>query len=137
MTQTSTKPYMMRAIFEWCVDNGFTPYLVARVDAATTVPMQFVRDGQIVLNISYEATNAMKMDNESVRFNARFGGVAREIFIPVENVIAIYAHENGQGMVFEAHEQDAPGKPEAPGTSSGDSPEPPKKGGPPTLTRIK
>ena len=128
---------MMRAIFEWCVDNGFTPYLVARVDAAATVPMQFVRDGQIVLNISYEATNGLKMDNESVLFNARFGGVAREIFIPVENVVAIYAHENGQGMVFEAPEQGAPGKPSASSTSSGDGPEPPKKGGPPTLTRIK
>lgn len=138
MTQVSTKPYLLRAIFEWCVDNGFTPYIVVAVDASTTVPMQFVRDGQIVLNISYEATSGLHMDNDSIRFKARFGGVARDIFIPVDNVLAIYANENGQGMMFEAAAPVAGGRaePEAepPG---GNEPEPPKKGGPPTLTRIK
>lgn len=138
MTQVSTKPYLLRAIFEWCVDNGFTPYIVVTVDASTTVPMQFVRDGQIVLNVSYEATSGLHMDNDSIRFKARFGGVARDIFIPVDNVLAIYANENGQGMMFEATAPAAEGRaePEAepPG---GHEPEPPKKGGPPTLTRIK
>jgi stringent starvation protein B len=137
MTQISTKPYMLRAIFEWCVDNGFTPYLAAKVDAATTVPMQFVHDGQIVLNISYEATNGLKMDNESIRFMARFGGVAREIFVPVENVVAIYANENGQGLVFDLPEPDSAAKPKAATVSPSDEPEPPKKSGPPTLTRVK
>ncbi|QRX84920.1 ClpXP protease specificity-enhancing factor [Glaciimonas sp. PAMC28666] len=169
MSETSTKPYLLRAIYEWCTDNGFTPYLAAKVDANTRVPQQFVKNGEIVLNISFEATSSLKMDNEFVNFNARFGGVSREISVPVENVIAIYARENGQGMAFEVtktaeqkpskpDEQNAPTKSPAtagfpalasvpsPGTSSGDKangedpekdPEPPKKGGRPTLTRIK
>ena len=138
MTQVSTKPYLLRAIFEWCVDNGFTPYIVVTVDASTTVPMQFVRDGQIVLNISYEATSGLHMDNDSIRFKARFGGVARDIFIPVDNVLAIYANENGQGMMFETTAPAAEGRAEPDAEPhGGNEPEPPKKGGPPTLTRIK
>ena len=142
MTQISTKPYMLRAIFEWCVDNGYTPYLVAKVDAGTTVPMQFVRDGQIVLNISYEATSGLKMDNESIRFKARFGGVARDIFVPVDNVAAIYASENGQGMVFDVDEQPEPElelepKEEPAPAPSAEEQKPPRRSGPPTLTRIK
>lgn len=138
MTQVSTKPYLLRAIFEWCVDNGFTPYVVVTVDASTTVPMQFVRDGQIVLNISYGATSGLHIDNDSIRFKARFGGVARDIFIPVDNVLAIYANENGQGMMFDATTPTAEGRAEPDDESpGGNEPEPPKKGGPPTLTRIK
>ncbi|MFC5472838.1 ClpXP protease specificity-enhancing factor [Paraherbaspirillum soli] len=102
MSEISTKPYLLRAIYEWCTDNGFTPYMAAKVDAHTRVPMQFVKNGEIVLNISFEATSGLKMDNELVHFNARFGGVSREISVPVTNVIAIYARENGQGMAFEA-----------------------------------
>ncbi|MFJ2986829.1 ClpXP protease specificity-enhancing factor [Collimonas sp. NPDC087041] len=102
MSEISTKPYLLRAIYEWCTDNGYTPYLAARVDAHTRVPMQFVKNGEIVLNISFEATSGLKMDNEFVNFSARFGGVSRDISVPVDNVIAIYARENGQGMAFEA-----------------------------------
>lgn len=103
MSETSTKPYFMRAIYEWCTDNGFTPYISVKVNGAARVPMEFVRNGEIVLNISFGATSGLKMDNEAVSFRARFGGVSREIMVPVANVQAIYASENGQGMAFEAN----------------------------------
>ena len=102
MPEISTKPYLLRAIYEWCTDSGFTPYIAVRVDGRTRVPMEFVRNGEIVLNISFGATSGLKMDNDLIHFNARFGGVSREISVPVENVLAIYANENGQGMAFEA-----------------------------------
>ncbi len=101
MQETSTKPYLLRALYEWCTDNGYTPYIVVSVDASCRVPMEFVKNGEIVLNISFEATGNLKMDNDLIHFKARFGGVAREIEIPVDNVSAIYARENGQGMAFE------------------------------------
>ena len=101
MPDISTKPYMLRAIYEWCTDSGFTPYLAVKVDATTTVPMEYVKKGEIVLNISFGATSGLKMDNEAIRFNARFGGVSRELYVPVHNVLAIYANENGQGMAFD------------------------------------
>ena len=101
MTETSTKPYLLRALYEWCTDNGYTPYIVVSVDSRTRVPMEFVKNGEIVLNISFEATGNLKMDNDFIHFKARFGGVAREIEVPVDNVSAIYARENGQGMAFE------------------------------------
>lgn len=101
MTQDiSTKPYLMRAIYEWCADGGLTPYLAVAVDKDCQVPMDFVRDGEIVLNIGPGATPNLTIDNEWVSFNARFGGVAREIFVPVGAVIGIYAKENGQGLFF-------------------------------------
>ena len=106
MSETSTKPYFMRAIYEWCTDNGFTPYLAVKVFGIAKVPMEFVRNGDIVLNISFGATSGLKMDNDAVTFNARFGGVSREIYVPVANVQAIYASENGQGMAFELDEAD-------------------------------
>lgn len=160
MSEISTKPYLLRAIYEWCTDNGYTPYLAAAVDARTRVPREFVKNGEIVLNISFTATSGLKMENDFIHFNARFGGVSREISIPVENVVAIYARENGQGMAFEVslspepNEADAEEKRSAPALSAvpstqdeasvenaasgsdGDD-EPPKKGGRPTLTRIK
>ena len=101
MSETSTKPYLLRAIYEWCTDNGYTPYLAAMVDAKTRVPREFVKNGEIVLNISFSATSGLKMENDSIHFNARFSGVSREISVPVDNVVAIYARENGQGMAFE------------------------------------
>ncbi len=107
MSEISTKPYLMRAIYEWCGDNGYTPYLAVKVNVATKVPMEFVRNGEIVLNISFGATSGLKMDNEAVSFKARFGGVSRDLYIPVANVMAIYASENGQGMAFEVELDDA------------------------------
>jgi stringent starvation protein B len=107
MSASSTKPYFMRAIYEWCTDNGFTPYLAVKVSGATRVPMEFVRNGEIVLNISFGATSGLKMDNVAVAFNARFGGVSREIYVPVENVRAVYASENGEGMAFEVDTEES------------------------------
>ena len=98
----STKPYLMRAIYEWCVDNGYTPYVSVMVDANTRVPMEYVRDGEIVLNVGPLATNRLHIGNDMVECTARFSGVARELLIPVCTVSAIYARENGQGMSFEA-----------------------------------
>ncbi|MDB5727917.1 MAG: ClpXP protease specificity-enhancing factor [Noviherbaspirillum sp.] len=164
MSEISTKPYLLRAIYEWCTDNGYTPYLAATVDGQTRVPREFVKNGEIVLNISFTATSGLKMDNDFVRFNARFGGVAREISVPVENVVAIYARENGQGMAFEVSRLPARDEDNRADTAEQDKsntnglaavppqeksaahdvsdtvdtdPEPPKKGGRPTLTRIK
>lgn len=163
MSETSTKPYLLRALYEWCTDNGYTPYIVVAVDARTRVPMEFVKNGEIVLNISFEATGNLKMDNELITFKARFGGVARELEIPVDNVSAIYARENGQGMAFEV-KRDDPASPTPParlpnakknparglspvvrqaddgqeGEQGGDDDAPPPKtGGRPRLTRIK
>ena len=169
MAETSTKPYLLRALYEWCTDNGYTPYIVVVVDGGTRVPMEFVKNGEIVLNISFDATSHLKIDNDFVHFRARFGGVSRDIEVPIDNVSAIYARENGQGMAFDvqrdaaakaaktsaskeaaASNQLAPAGPtqlssvpvsEAPAPRSGqaddEEPEPPKKGGRPTLTRIK
>jgi stringent starvation protein B len=97
---TSTKPYMLRAIYEWCTDNGFTPYLAVFVNSQVVVPMQHVKNNEIVLNVSFDATQGLKLDNDAVSFVARFGGVARDIYVPIDNVVAIYARENGQGMAF-------------------------------------
>jgi stringent starvation protein B len=103
MSEISTKPYFLRALYEWCTDNGYTPYIAVKVFGAARVPMEFVRNGDIVLNISFGATSSLKMDNESISFKARFGGVSRDIYVPIENVQAIYASENGQGMAFEVN----------------------------------
>lgn len=158
MQEVSTKPYLLRAIYEWCTDNGYTPHIAVVVDAKTRVPMQFVKNGEIVLNISFDATSGLKMENDSIYFNARFGGVSREIFVPVANVIAIYARENGQGMAFEVtagQQSDAPAEEEHTAPSlvavkdiasddedhdtppDDDLPEPPKKSKKPLLKLIK
>jgi stringent starvation protein B len=97
---TSTKPYLIRAIYEWCSDSGLTPYLAVVVDENCRVPMEFVKDGEIVLNISARATPNLLIDNEWVGFSGRFGGVAREISVPISAVIGIYSKENGQGLFF-------------------------------------
>jgi stringent starvation protein B len=98
----SQQPYFLRALYEWCVDSGLTPYLTVRVDALTRVPQGYVRDGQIVLNVGPNAVRNMHMDNDWVTFSARFGGVSHSIEVPVGNVLAIYAKETGEGMSFEA-----------------------------------
>lgn len=97
---TSTRPYLIRALYEWCSDNGFTPYVAVRVDDSVQVPREYVKDGEIVLNISFDATSALQLGNDFIEFKARFGGKPREILVPVGRVIAIYARENGQGMAF-------------------------------------
>ena len=97
---TSTRPYLIRAIHEWCTDNGFTPYLAVKVDRSVQVPREFVNDGEIVLNVGYDATGGLQLGNEYIEFKARFGGKPRDIMVPVERVQAIYARESGQGMSF-------------------------------------
>ena len=97
---SSTRPYLIRALYEWCTDNGFTPYVAVRVDESVRVPNEYVKDGEIVLNISFDATSSLKLGNEFIEFKARFAGTAREIQVPVSHVLAIYARENGQGMAF-------------------------------------
>jgi stringent starvation protein B len=97
---TSTRPYLIRALHDWCSDNGFTPYIAVYVDARVQVPTEYVKNNEIVLNVGFEATTALKLGNETIEFKARFGGKSREIVVPVDHVIAIYARENGQGMAF-------------------------------------
>jgi stringent starvation protein B len=97
---TSTRPYLIRALYEWCADNGLTPYVAVRVDDTVRVPREYVKDGEIVLNISMDATNALQIGNEYIEFKARFAGVGRDILVPIRQVMAIYARENGQGMAF-------------------------------------
>ena len=97
---TSTRPYLIRALYEWCTDNGFTPYVAVSVDNTVQVPREYVKNNEIVLNIGFDATSSLTLGNEFIEFKARFGGTAREILVPISHVIAIYARENGQGMAF-------------------------------------
>lgn len=130
----STKPYLIRAIHEWCLDQGYTPYLAVSVDARTRVPREHVKDGQIVLNLGPDATHQLVMGNELITFSARFNGVAQALSLPIENIAAIYARENGQGMAFEV----APRAEAATKDAASDDPEP--QAAPsvrPHLTRIK
>ena len=97
---TSTRPYLIRALHDWCTDNGFTPYIAVHVDETVEVPREYVKNNEIVLNVGFEATSGLELGNEFICFKARFGGVARDIAVPVGHVVAIYARENGQGMAF-------------------------------------
>jgi len=160
---TSTRPYLIRALYEWCTDNGLTPYVAVRVDDTVRVPREYVKDGEIVLNISMDATSALKLGNDYIEFKARFAGVARDIMVPLNRVMAIYARESGQGMAFPLDEDeptpmtDEVGAVGAPAESEpaagpaavlssvvpvrdegGDEPEPPRPGGTrPALKRVK
>jgi stringent starvation protein B len=100
LESTSTRPYLIRALYDWCTDNGLTPYVAVLVDDTVQVPREYVKNGEIVLNISFDATSSLKLGNDFIEFKARFAGSAREIMVPVNRVIAIYARENGQGMAF-------------------------------------
>jgi len=132
VAEISTKPYLIRALYEWCADAGYTPQLMVAVDGRTRVPPGFVKDGQIVLNISAGATRNLTLENDWIQFSARFGGVSHEISIPVDRVAAIFARENGQGLHFEP--VDSPEQTPPP-SSPDDSPAPPK--GRPSLKVVK
>lgn len=163
---SSTRPYLIRALYEWCTDNGLTPHLAVRVDGSVQVPPEYVKQGEIVLNISFDATSALKLGDDLIEFKGRFGGVPREIRVPVHQVMAIYARENGQGMSFpigkaDTHEPTAPSLnniagltgsalkrtsnlasvlsvPDQEGTSKAGPIDPPKTKGPrPTLKSVK
>lgn len=131
----STKPYLMRAIYEWCIDQGYTPFLQVQVSERTRVPREYVKDGSIVLNLGPEATHQMMLGNEEITFQARFNGAAFSVQVPVDAVVAIYARENGQGMGFEV--SGSTGSEPAPISPD----EPPSPGTPapsrPILTRVK
>jgi len=157
MPEIPTKPYLLRALYEWCVDNGYTPHLGVKTDARTQVPADHVRNGEITLNISPTAVHRLQMGNELIEFSARFTGVAYQISVPVGNVYALYARETGHGMTFDvdapkpAVQASAEGEPASSSaallpaakkdTAPSDSGEPPKppgaRGGRPTLRRIK
>lgn len=161
---SSTRPYLLRALHDWCTDNGFTPYIAVHVDNRVQVPLEYVKNNEIVLNIGFEATSGLKLGNEFIEFRARFGGAAREIVVPVDHVVAIYARENGQGMAFPApsdtpatdaapaapaapagrglrlaSSEDAPAADGEPADDQGPPPDdtPPPAGGRPALKRIK
>ena len=149
---SSTRPYLIRALYEWCTDNGFTPFIAVSVNESVRVPMEFVKNGEIVLNISYDATSALNIGNDIIEFKGRFGGVARDIMVPVERVLAIYARENGQGMAFPTHAHSDFALPSAEAREAkphilssvsstadddGSAPPRPPSGSRPSLTRVK
>ncbi|MEO8003454.1 MAG: ClpXP protease specificity-enhancing factor [Betaproteobacteria bacterium] len=101
MKEASKTPYLIRAIFEWCCDNGLTPYIAVKVDETTKVPMEYVKNGEIVLNVSPDATRNLKIGNDLLQFSARFAGVSREVSVPIGTVSGIFAKENGQGLSFQ------------------------------------
>ena len=107
----ATRPYLVRALYEWCTDNGFTPYVAVMVDDTVQVPREYVKDGEIVLNVSFDATSSLKLGNDFIEFKARFGGKPRDIMVPMDRVMAIYARENGQGMAFPVNRAERPAQP--------------------------
>ena len=135
MNDPSTKPYLIRAIYEWCADNGLTPYLSVRVDEQTRVPAEHVKNGEIVLNIDANATHNLVLGNDAIRFSARFNGVARDLYVPIAAVSGIYAKENGQGLLFQISPPQGEQAPQ-PAAEAADKPSPPT-GGKPRLHIIK
>ena len=135
MAERSTKPYLIRAIHEWCSDSGLTPYVSVRVDANTRVPAEHVKNGEIVLNLGNDATHRLTIGNDLIQFAARFSGVSRECSIPIEAVTGIFAKENGQGLFFPRES----GADSAAGTPAPDATPPasPTNGGKPKLQVIK
>ena len=132
MADVSTKPYFIRAIYEWCSDCGFTPYLSVKVDDRTRVPVEYVKNGEIVLNVSLNATRNLTINNELIQFSARFNGVSREVSIPVDRVQGIFSRENGQGAFFTVESPAAltvaPSAPVAAGEAEANPPKPPAAG---------
>lgn len=162
MSTVPIKPYLMRAIHEWCSDQGFTPYLVVAVKGKMQVPMEFVKNGEIVLNVSYNATRNLHLGDDYVRFSARFNGTSRDIIVPVGAVVSLFARESGEGMAWEPEVSEglaeeakvsplravpsdepeaapapAPAAPEPVAAAGDDEPEPPPAGGRPRLRVVK
>ena len=140
----STRPYLIRALYDWCSENGFTPYVAVKVDHSVQVPRDYVQGGEIVLNVSMDATSSLKLGNDFIEFKARFGGKPCDIMVPIHRVMAIYARENGQGMAFPVSDDaaapavlsavDVP----TPSSDQGDEPPPPSSPtGRPALKRVK
>lgn len=136
MAEKSTKPYLIRAIHEWCSDSNLTPYLSVKVDANTRVPTEYVKNGEIVLNLAYDATHKLTIGNDRIQFAARFNGVSRECSIPLEAVLGIFARENGQGLFFPSEPVAADADAPAPAVEP-DTPTSPTNGGKPKLQVVK
>ena len=132
MAEKSTKPYLIRAIHEWCTDSGYTPYLSVKVDENTRVPMEFVKNGEIVLNLGYDATHKLTIGNDLVQFSARFSGVSRECSVPMPAVAGIFARENGQGLFFAPESEAGTGV----ASQSAPSPTPDPQTPPPTRPKL-
>ena len=140
MKDVSTTPYLIRGIWEWCVDCGFTPYVAVKVDSATRVPMEYVRNGEIVLNVSPDATRNLKIGNDLIQFSARFNGVSHEVSVPISAVAGIFAKENGQGIAFQTGPGNGGATVVPPGSddpNGGDKPKPPGNNGRPKLQVVK
>jgi stringent starvation protein B len=153
VNEIATKPYLLRALYEWCVDNGYTPHVAVKVDSKTQVPSEYVKNGEITLNVSPSAVHKLQMGNELIEFSARFAGVARQISVPVANVYAVYARETGHGMTFDVDTarpatqavaqaetnapREAPAALPAPAPAASNEPPPKPGGGKPTLRRVK
>jgi stringent starvation protein B len=133
VNETSTKPYLIRAIYDWCTDNGFTPYLSVKVDVNTRVPMSYVKNGEIVLNVSMDAVQNLQLGNEEVSCGGRFGGVAHKIVVPVGAVIGIFAKETGQGLAFQGQES----SPTESGLKGDEPPDEPPSNNKPRLRVVK
>jgi stringent starvation protein B len=140
----STRPYLIRALYEWCSENGFTPYVAVKVDSSVQVPREYVQGGEIVLNVSMDATSSLKLGNDFIEFKARFGGKPRDIMVPIHRVMAIYARENGQGMAFPVSDDEVAGAPILSAVDAqedvvreDDEPVPPSTPPRPALKRIK
>lgn len=126
------RPYLLRAMHEWMIDNGLTPHIVVDATRGDLVaPSGFAKDGKLVLNVSYDATRGLELGNERVRFEARFGGVPQRVDIPVDAVLGIYARESGRGMLFPAEDTPPSGGPSHPGSPPGGPPGGPSGGGDP------
>ena len=136
----STRPYLLRALYEWCTENGFTPYVAVKVDQTVQVPREYVQGGEIVLNVSMDATSSLKLGNDFIEFKARFGGKPRDIMVPVNRVMAIYARENGQGMAFPVQDEETASPTQDAVLDSPEDPVPPAappSGQRPSLKRVK
>lgn len=127
MSMSSSRPYLLRALYEWILENNCTPYIVVNAYAdAVQVPLDYVKDGQIILNISPVAVHALVMSNDALEFNGRFAGIPTPVYVPISAIMGIYARENGQGMVFETEKPSPVPPPEPSG------PGPAKKAGNPS-----
>jgi stringent starvation protein B len=137
MPERSTKPYLIRAIHEWCTDSGFTPYLSVKVNSQTRVPAEYVKNGEIVLNLSYDATHKLTISAEAVQFSARFAGVSRECHVPMSAVTGIFARENSQGLFFQAEPESVPAESSVQTTTPAPAePQPPTPPASPTRPRL-
>lgn len=137
VSMTSSQPYLIRGIYDWVIDNGFTPYLLVNAENDyATIPRDFVEDGKIVLNINPSAISDLQLGNDYIMFNARFSGKAMEVSVPVVAVLAIYARENGQGMMFDENNSSLPPTPPEGGTPPNQSQQP-KKSQKPQLKVVK